>query len=127
MATEHFTDKELECHCECGTLPSADFQYYLQQLRYEYGKPMRVNSCARCPDHNERVSPKTGRTGPHTIGAVDIAIWGGDAVRLRYDAYCLGWTGFGEQQKGPYASRFLHLDRLPDAPGQPRPWIWTYP
>ncbi len=126
MATEHFTDDELGCRCECGTLPSAEFQYYLQQLRYEYGKPMILNSCARCPEHNDAVST-TGPCGPHTIGAADVLIVGAEALELLYHAYTLGWTGFGVQQWGPHSTRFLHLDRLPDSPGQPRPWIWSYP
>jgi len=29
-------------------------------------------------------------------------------------------------QKGPHAARFIHLDDLPDAEGQPRPTIWSY-
>jgi hypothetical protein len=36
-----------------------------------------------------------------------------------------GFTGIGLKQHG--ASRFLHLDDLPNGnPTGPRPWIWTY-
>jgi zinc D-Ala-D-Ala carboxypeptidase len=35
-----------------------------------------------------------------------------------------GFTGIGVSQKG--AIRFIHVDDLPDAPGQPRPTIWSY-
>ncbi len=34
--------------------------------------------------------------------------------------------GIGIKQKGDYASRFVHLDDLPNGSGQPRPWCWSY-
>jgi RimJ/RimL family protein N-acetyltransferase len=51
--------------------------------------------------------------------------WGkGYAKEAATAALALGFTGMGFQQKGN--SRFLHLDDLPDAPGQPRPTVWSY-
>lgn len=38
----------------------------------------------------------------------------------------LDWTGFGFSQRGPHGERFLHLDRLLQEPGRPRPWPWSY-
>ena len=124
MATEHFSDQELACHCGCGLLPEKTFQDRIEVLRQRYGKPLIVTSGARCPDYNEKVS-HTGRTGPHTKGrAIDFAIRGGDALHLLMLAVTMGFTGIGVSQKG--ASRFLHLDDLPNAEGQPRPWVWSY-
>lgn len=119
----YFSDKELACKCGCGLLPPADFRAKLERLRERFGKPLAVTSGARCPAHNAKVSA-TGATGPHTKRAVDLAVRGGDALRLLDLALEQGFTGIGVQQKG--ASRFIHLDDLPDEPGQPRPWIWSY-
>ena len=105
-------------------LPAADFQKKLERLRERFGKPLAVTSGARCPDYNAKVAD-TGRTGPHTKGrAVDLAIRGGDALHLITLAVEQGFTGIGVSQKG--ASRFLHLDDLPNEDGQPRPWVWSY-
>lgn len=124
MATEHFSDAELECKCLCGGLPPQDFQDHLEELRVVFGEPMIVTSGYRCPDYNQQVS-STGQDGPHTIAAVDIGISGAKALRLTGLAWQMGWTGIGWNQRG--SSRFVHLDRLPQAGGRPRPWCWSYP
>ena len=121
--TPHFSDAELACKCGCGLLPAQSSQDRLERVRVRFGKPMRVTSGSRCPDYNARVSG-TGRTGPHTKGAFDIGAERGDALTLVRIALEEGFTGIGVQQKG--AGRFIHLDDLPDAPGQPRPTIWSY-
>lgn len=122
--TPHFANSELACRCGCGMLPKQDFMDKVEALRLAYGKPLAVTSAARCPNHNARVSG-TGRTGPHVTGrAIDLAVDRGDAYRLLRMALEAGFSGLGFQQKG--AGRFLHLDDLPNAPGQPRPTIWTY-
>lgn len=122
--TPHFTRAEMSCRCGCGLVPPAEFMLRLEGLRVAFGRTMKVTSGARCPAYNAKVSG-TGLTGPHTIGAVDIDI----ARREAYDLVALapkhGFTGIGFKQHG--ANRFMHLDALPDAPGQPRPTIWSYP
>jgi uncharacterized protein YcbK (DUF882 family) len=101
------------------------FIQMLDDLRHEFGGPLFITSGYRCPEHNQRVS-STGPNGPHTSGkAVDIGIRGGDARLLLGLAIKAGFTGIGVQQKG--SGRFIHLDMLDDAPGQPRPWLWSYP
>ena len=122
MSTPHFTDAELRCRCGCGLLPPPAFQTELEALRLEYGAPMKLSSCYRCPDHNEEVS-STGRDGPHTLGAVDVLVYGQHAWKLLGVAMRYGWQGIGVSQKGPRASRFLHLDRLTEGT---RPWVWSY-
>jgi hypothetical protein len=122
MATEHFTDFELACRCGCGGLPPREFQIHLEQLRAQYGKPIRASSVYRCSDYNDLVS-STGRDGPHTKGAVDALTFGEEAYDLIANALSLGWQGVGVSQKGPREQRFIHLDRLP---GPPRPWVWSY-
>lgn len=96
----------------------------LMRLRSLYGRPMKISSGYRCPKHNAAVS-STGADGPHTTGhAADIAVSRADALRLMWLAEDAGMTGVGVAQKG--AARFIHVDDLPDGPGQPRPTIWSY-
>ena len=122
--TPHFSKAELTCRCGCGMLPAQDFMDKVERLRVLYERPLPVNSAARCPEWNMQVSG-TGRTGPHTTGrAIDLGVSRGDAYRLLDLALKLGFTGIGVQQKGD--KRFLHLDDLPDAPGQPRNTLWSY-
>jgi zinc D-Ala-D-Ala carboxypeptidase len=118
-----FSDAELACKCGCGLLPPPAHRAKLERLRERFGKPLIVTSGARCPAHNARVS-STGSTGPHTKGATDVGVRGADALRLIDLALEQGFTGIGVSQKG--LVRFIHLDDLPDAPGQPRPTIWSY-
>lgn len=130
MATKHFTDAELACRCGCGALPPVDFQQLLERFREFYMEPIRISSAARCPDHNARVS-KTGRHGPHTIAAVDIACSGHEAFALLGAAMRFGrlespWWGIGVHQRGPHAQRFIHLDILEHDAAHPRPWVWSY-
>lgn len=123
--TPHFRREELVCSCGCGMLPDAEFMKKIEGLRVAYGKPLTVTSAARCPEYNAKVSA-TGPTGPHTTGhAIDFAVSYADAHKLLSIALKLGFSGIGVQQKGE--GRFLHVDDLPNAPGQPRPTVWSYP
>ena len=120
--TKNFKRKELECKCGCGgCIEDELFLYNLQQLRNKFG-PMPISSGYRCPDYNSKVS-STGETGPHTIAAVDVLVYGREAYRLIMLAMVNGWDGIGVNQKGKFNSRFIHLDRLY---GANRPWVWTY-
>ena len=44
-------------------------------------------------------------------------------VRL---ALLLGFTGIGIRQRGDNGRRYVHIDDLDQAPGIPRPLIWSY-
>ena len=124
---KHFNRKELECHCGCKKMAmDENFMQKIEELRHGFGKPMRVSSAYRCPNHNERVS-STGRNGPHTTGqAIDIQVSGEDAFELLFFAVGFGFAGMGFKQKGPHANRFIHLDRLESISNRPRPRIWSY-
>jgi len=63
----------------------------------------------------------TGDDGPHTQGAIDVAIIGGAAFTLVSLALRLGWSGIGISQRAG-KPRFVHLDRLTNK----RPAIWSY-
>jgi len=96
----------------------------LDSLREALSFPLKVSSGYRCPEHNTEVS-STGPSGPHTTGrAADLLVSRKEAYKLISYATAFGFTGLGFSQKG--ATRFIHLDDLDDAPGQPRPTIWSY-
>lgn len=124
MTLRHFTIAEFACkHCGQNNI-DYKFVELLDELREQCGFPLVVSSGYRCPTHNAKVS-STGKTGPHTTGrAADLAVSHGQAVTVLRKALSMGFTGFGVQQKG--GGRFIHLDTLPNAPGQPRETIWSY-
>lgn len=119
----YFTEDEFRCQGEdcCGgqALMDEHFVGMLDALRYEFGRPLRVNSGYRCPLHNSRVS-STGEDGPHTTGkAVDLGVSGQDADKVLGLAYLMGFQGKGVNQKGGHSSRFIHLDLLGNR-------VWSY-
>jgi uncharacterized protein YcbK (DUF882 family) len=125
MTWRHFSRDEFTCRCGCGqNLIDDIFVTELDDLRHRLGFPLVITSGYRCPEHNARVS-STGRTGAHTTGrAADIAVSHTRAYEVLQTALLMRFTGIGINQKG--GSRFLHLDNLPNAPGQPRPTCWSY-
>jgi zinc D-Ala-D-Ala carboxypeptidase len=96
----------------------------LENLRKDWGAPIKITSAYRCSKHNESVSD-TGKTGAHTLGmAVDIPVSGKAAYDLLHLAMLHGFTGIGIKQSGDFAGRFLHLDTMIDTMVRPR--VWSY-
>jgi zinc D-Ala-D-Ala carboxypeptidase len=128
-ALRYFELDEFKCrgqNCCGGSNHIAPvFVRALDELRHRYGRPLVVSSGYRCPIHNARVS-STGADGPHTTGrAGDLGVDRAEALQvLRIALEMACFMGIGIHQKG--AGRFIHLDTLPDRPGQPRPTIWSY-
>jgi zinc D-Ala-D-Ala carboxypeptidase len=120
----YFKLEEFSCqHCGQNHIDH-QFVTELDELRHRFGKPLRVTSGYRCPEHNDKVS-STGKNGPHTTGrACDFAVSHANAYHLILVAASLHFTGIGVNQKG--SGRFIHVDNLPNAVGQPRPTIWSY-
>ena len=129
----NFSRAELMCRCGCQRMEmDHEFMLKIQRMRAVSEKPFTVTSAFRCPEHNNNVS-STGYDGPHTTGhAIDLQFFGNDAFALLElvftdsDEWIREFTGIGVSQKGSHGARFIHLDDLPNAPGQPRPWIWSY-
>ena len=101
----------------------------LQRVRSAYGRSVTISSGYRDVTHRIEAAKiaKSGNAGAHSTGrAVDVAVRGGDAVRLLQLALAEGFTGIGIQQTGE--GRFLHLDDIqPEGEFHvPRPWIWSY-
>lgn len=118
--------EELACHGDGTILIVPDFLDKTVALRKRCDFPFRFTSFYRSPAYNLIVAD-TGQDGPHTTGrAFDLSLSGPRLVTLVDHARALGFTGFGYQQKGPYASRMVHLDDLPAGDGRMRPLIWTY-
>ena len=116
----NFKAAEFNCsHCGKNEM-KPDFMTKLQALRTTYGKPMRVTSGYRCPQHP--IEAKKAAPGAHASGcAVDIGVEGADAHRLLTLAMAAEFTGVGVQQKG--TGRFLHLDTLTS---RGTSTVWSY-
>ena len=123
---EHFLPHEIACKGDGTLMVVPAFMERMSELRGRSGRAIIVKSWYRSPWYNDKVST-TGLDGPHTTGrAVDVLVFGGDALELFILAHEVGFTGFGAKQKGPAGQRFLHLDDVAAKPSGPRPWIWTY-
>jgi uncharacterized protein YcbK (DUF882 family) len=109
----NFSYEELACQ-HTGTMNlSKEFLIALQELRDAYGKPMKITSGYRSPQHP--IESKKSSPGYHSVGAIDVAVSGEDAVKLLTLALNLGWTGIGIN-----VPSFIHLDR------REQPTIWKY-
>jgi uncharacterized protein YcbK (DUF882 family) len=105
--SEHFTEAELNCHCGCGKTVDPNLLQKLEEMRVILGKPIVVNSGARCEEYNRKEGGKPGSM--HLKGlAVDIHC---NDSAFRHEligiAYELEFTGIG------IAKTFTHLDLRP--------------
>ena len=92
----------------------------LDDLREEYGYPIKLTSTYRSPDHP--IEAKKSKPGEHAYGAaVDIACVGGEATfKLVKAAIEVGFTRIGISRK----NNFVHVGI--GYPGAPETTIWTY-
>jgi uncharacterized protein YcbK (DUF882 family) len=119
----NFSPEEFRCKHTGKLHMHGGFVDKLQNLRTLHGKPLRVTSGYR--DATHPIEAAKAVPGAHASGrAADIAVQGEEAIKIIELAIKLGFTGIGVQQKGN--GRFIHLDDLPNAPGRPRPHIWSY-
>lgn len=119
----NFAAYEFDCSHTGDNEMKQDFMRRLQAIRTEYGKPMSVTSGYRSPEHP--IEARKSAPGAHASGrAADIAVSGGDALRVIELALKHGMTGIGVNQKGN--GRFIHLDDLEHEDNRPRPWVWSY-
>lgn len=98
---------------------------FLERVRAEATCPLRISSWYRSPDHP--VERRKARPGAHSTGlAVDVLCHGEQAGRILRAALNSGVKGVGISQRGPRASRYIHLDIAPGDDYRPRPHIWSY-
>ena len=123
---KHFTEEEVQCKCGCEeNYMDDDFMRTLDALREVYGHPMVITSAYRCPEHPIERSKRV--YGPHTTGrAVDVLVFGKNALELLRLAQEIGIHGIGISQNSSQNKRFLHLDMAPATNTRPRPWLWSY-
>lgn len=118
----NFTPEEMACRGSGTVHMDPAFMDRLQDLRNALGFPFIVSSAYRTPEYDRSI----GGAGVHPLGrAVDLRVYGTRAFEIVTRAKAYGFTGIGVAQKGPRASRFIHLDDLPNG-DHPRPWVWTY-
>jgi len=109
LTKEYFKDHELSCKCGCGKMPDQESVEKLYALRISYGKPITINSGARCKMHNLEVGGKP--SSKHLIGAFDCNIPHEDEIAFLKCAIEVGFTGIGF-----YNNEFIHLDCHHDQP-----------
>lgn len=100
---EHFKAHELCCkHCGAQGV-TQELVDKLDELRERMNMPLVLTSAYRCPNHP--IEAKKKRPGYHSKGiAADVAVTGGDQIKLISIAYELGFKGFG------IADSFVHID-----------------
>lgn len=119
----NFKPKELNCRsgAEC---PYPDrlrhLAWTLQTIREAYGKPIRVNSAYRSPEHNKKVGG--ARNSQHIQAmAADLAPVSGTEFDLnRLIAVISGLAATGKIPNGGIGtySTFIHYDMRPDGPAR---------
>lgn len=116
----NFKKEEFDCtHCGANQM-TPSFMAKLQALRTRYGKPLRITSGYRCPQHP--IEAKKIKPGAHASGcACDLGVDGQQAYEVMKIAFELGFTGIGVNQKT--SGRFIHLDTLEEPP---RKNVWSY-
>ena len=114
----NFTEQEMSCSHTGKCEIDEAFMDKLQTLRTVYGKPMYVTSGYRDPTHP--LEARKSKPGDHAKGvAVDIHVFGQDALDLLRYALEYGFNRIGVNQKGAWGGRFIHL-------GLGTPAMWSY-
>ena len=74
----NFKADEFKCsHCKADGIQE-ELVAKVQQLRTKYGKPMRITSGYRCPQHPAEISKAV--PGAHSMGlAADVGVEGAEA------------------------------------------------
>jgi len=128
----NFGEKEFACRETGECKMQEEALVVFQDLRTSYNRPLTVSSGFRSISHPIEMAKidKGGRPGTHNSGyAADFQVAGPDAMELlRLALSDTRVTGIGIQQRGPWNSRFIHIDILPEGGDEKiaRPALWTY-
>ena len=120
----NFTPDEFKCSHTGRMFMDDRHLDRLQELRNRLRRPLIVNSGYRHETHPVEAVKKS--PGVHNLGlATDISCSGEFAFDLAREAFIIGFTGIGFQQKTSvlHRNRFIHLDSWTEPP---RPNLWTY-
>jgi len=116
-ATKNFEWSELECKCGCGlAYIDAGALKKLQYLRDAIGRPLTINSAARCPAHNKAVGGKPA--SKHISCVADLA----STASTAFDISTRGWSDVERQELHDLAQKigfngigtyntFIHVDQ----------------
>ena len=119
----YFTEQELACKHTGKSGMDPLFMADVEALRGELGFPFVVSSAYRHPTHPVEAKKKDPNGGSHTQGkAIDIKVFGGKANELVAAAMKAGFHRIGVNQKGPYESRFIHIEKYTDK----HRTMWSY-
>lgn len=101
----YVTEKELLCKETGKEGAELDLKICLNALRVKLGKPLRITSGYRSPEHS--IEAKKVVPGTHSKGiAADVAIMGHNPYEIIKHAMEVGFTGIGINLK----KGFIHLD-----------------
>jgi uncharacterized protein YcbK (DUF882 family) len=109
---KYFKEYEFLCNCGCGMSVSMELKNKLDKARGLAQAPFRLNSAARCLEHNRKIGSKD--TSSHVKGlAVDIAYT--SHIQLAKIIYGLTKVGFNRIGVNE-AKSFVHADIDNDKP-----------
>lgn len=121
----HFTRDEMKCKHTGFCEMTHAMMKALEEIRVTYDKPIIVSSGYRDVSHPAERDKKS--PGEHTLGmAVDIAIYGSDALKLTTIALNNCIKRIGVSQRGEFGARFLHLGIGDRDNGRFPVAIWSY-
>ncbi len=134
---KYFKRSEFVCSCGCDRAEmDREFLNTLEQIREKLGRPMVISSAYRCENHpisKKKIEKGAQNGGAHHLGmAVDVHCAGFVAMNIiALSLNEITINGIGVNQKGPWNSRFVHIDCVPtnNAPGAEgigRPALWSY-
>ena len=110
-----------------------EFLYTLERIREKLGRPMIISSAYRSDDHpitKSKMAKGAPNGGSHHLGmAVDVHCAGFVAMNVIALALAeITINAVGVSQKGPWNSRFVHIDCVPkdNNYGITRPALWSY-
>jgi uncharacterized protein YcbK (DUF882 family) len=122
--TNHFSSTEFECPCTNCTINYVDDQLVnkLEDLRVDYGSPIRITSGYRCPKHNEEVGGVSASAHQSGLAAdIQPSVVNVDELDKLYDLAYISFDNIGDGRR----LKFVHLDVRPSKPdGKKR--TWTY-
>lgn len=110
MPENYFTDKETSCKCGCGLNIHPTLLLLLNLLRVKAGRPLSINSGARCAPYNVKIGGALNSQHVKRL-AVDIHCTSdSERYELIKHAISLGFTGIG------ISRTFIHLDLRESTP-----------
>lgn len=96
----------------------------LERLREEVNAPLIITSGWRSLGHPIEATKSNRAIHAHYHCGFDIRCSGTLAVSVLAAALNDDWFGIGVSQKGPWRSRYIHLDRAPGRKNKRT--IWSY-